>query len=162
MWGALVWWFFALFMGIPGAMLARSGKPEALLLILMAMLFIGLAFWQQGKTRKALLQGSTAAVSGSLARRMDMVYTGKVFIPVYKVTVDHKTFTVSKQIHDSFIEGEPYTLYYVPETDQLLSAELMYDAEKEKRLSDEADKTSLETSMSIASEQQTARYEEQR
>jgi hypothetical protein len=149
-WGAVVWWAFALFMGIPGAILLTQGsdeKPGAILLVLMAMLFIGLAFWQQTKTRKVLLEGRTASVSGTLTRRMDMVYTGKVFIPVFKVTVDDKTFTVGKPIHDSFIEGEHYTLYFVPETDQLMSAELTYDGEKEKRLSDADHEAPLEAAV---------------
>jgi hypothetical protein len=139
MWGAVGWWFMAIFMAVPVIFIAKEPDSQigVLFLTLFALMFVGLAFWQQSKTRKVLEQNQTAAVSGVVSRRVDMVYTGKVFIPVHKVIVDDKTFTVDSRVHDSFIEGEDYTLYYIPETDQLLSAELTYSPEKEKRLSDE-------------------------
>ena len=41
----------------------------------------------------------------------------------YKINIQGKEFEVSKDVYEAFIEGEIYTIYYLPITDTLLSAE---------------------------------------
>lgn len=139
-WGAVFWWFMALFFGLPPVVMATrqdwQGEPGVWLVGLFSLFFVAIAFWQQNQTKKILIENQVNSVSGFLSRRVDMVYTGKVFVPVHKITVDDKTFTVEQKVYDSFDEGEHYTLYYVAGTERLLSAELTHDLEKEKRLAE--------------------------
>jgi hypothetical protein len=139
-WGALFWWVTAIFLAFPVVFIATrqdwQSEPGVWLLGLAAIGCVAAAFWQQSRTKNILLQNQVDSVSGFLSRRVDMVYTGKVFVPIHKLTVGDKTFTVDKKAYDAFEEGSHYTLYYVPQTEQVLSAELTYDAEKEKRFAE--------------------------
>jgi len=143
MWGAIFWWIMAVVFASPAIFIATQQAWQnqfgVWALIIASLACVTAAFWQQSKTRRVLKHNQTASVQGAVRRTMQLVYTGKVMIPMFQVIVGDKTFTVPKNVHDAFIEGDDYTLYYVPETNQLLSAEETNRdiAEKEKRLSDD-------------------------
>ena len=97
----------------------------------MAMSFVGVAFWLQGKTRRALARNRVASIEGQVFRHRREVSSGKSSTIIWEIAVKDKTFSVSKSVYDAFFVNPVYRLYYVPELNELVSAEA-FDFDKSK------------------------------
>lgn len=110
------------------------------MVLLLGLFLVSVGFWDQYKTQKLLRNNRVEYVRGPMRRRTDWVLS-KHSSHVHEWVIDKKAFEIRPRADAWFEEGEHYTMYYAPYTDELLSAEptLIHEIEKEKRLEDTSD-----------------------
>jgi hypothetical protein len=109
-------------------------KDAALIgvMVVFAIMSVGSALWIHYQTQKVLRDNTVASVTGRLTRSTYQVHTGRTYATKYQVTVQGKKFHVEKRAYEAFTNGRPYTLYYMPQTQQLLSVKYAYAKKKQK------------------------------
>jgi len=88
--------------------------------------FIGMAFWREAKVSRQLSRHDVRSVEGVLRHYIRHAARGT---KIQGVTVNHRDFPVDEAVYHAFIEGGYYSLYYLPATHILLSAEMVNPSE---------------------------------
>jgi hypothetical protein len=98
---------------------AVSPYAVIMAILVLALAYSGLIFWHDCRTQK-LLHTQVLSLQGAVERYSRQGAKGATS---YELRILDESFPVGKHIHNAFIEGENYILYYLAGTRYLLSAE---------------------------------------
>ena len=129
---ALLWPFAGLLVigGVGGVIGFARVDPDSglviwIIFVIVAVGFVGtVLFLTWINLAKDLGGGYVAAIEG----RVQLDVKGKGNIIRYTVGIDYQFFPVDKATFLAFKNGDPYRIYFAPNTKTILSAEWLYDS----------------------------------
>lgn len=133
---AFFFWFVAFLATLPLIFPNRwfpATDTNQLTMLGIIVLSVAMAFWQQHRTGRVLKANEVAYVTGAIKTSKRRENNHKV----YRAIVGEKKFKITQDVYDWLLEGSVYTLYYLPQSNALLSIELTLSAEEKQRLEDE-------------------------
>jgi hypothetical protein len=117
--GASGWWFIAFICTLPFILPNNwhLDLPTLMFLIAAIIMSVGMAFWRQGQIGEVLKENKVAVRTGPI-KKSRRTENGR---DVYRVAVGGQKFIITENAYNWLVEDRPYNLYYVRQTEHLLS-----------------------------------------
>lgn len=101
--------------------------PDNILIIAFICLAAALMSMYMGFKRSRvnadLRKGDVYIAEGLISLYIQKIQNGQLVFYIYHADIQQQRFKLEKTVYDAFVNGEPYAIYYAPNSKTILSAE---------------------------------------